>query len=461
MILNRDNQPIIAQCTPQGSGALALIRVTGDGVLALAAKLGRLQSTISLDQVSTHTIHYGAVVDQQQETIDRVMFLVMHAPKTFTGQDTVEITCHNNPFVIDQIIKAAITLGARYAQAGEFSKRAFLNGKIDLIQAEAINEVIQSANQVTLKQSLSQLHGSFSHWIGFIEQQLLKALSFSEVSFEFLDEENITFDQQIKEIIQSIQDNIGAIKKTFDQQKQIRQGIRIAIIGSVNVGKSSLFNALLNQNRAIVTPIAGTTRDVIEAGIYRENIYWTLIDTAGLRKTDDQIEQEGIQKAFQEAHTADVILLVYDQSRTLYEDEAVVYNQIFTQYQTKTIVIAHKSDTLAVPVQFEWQKKSALHVSSAQRTNIPAVYQAIQEKISALFSSFESPFLLNQRHFNSLLALDIQLGHIAQLFEDHVVAYELISAHLKEALEILTQLTGKNITDQAMDRIFKDFCIGK
>ena len=220
----------------------------------------------------------------------------MRSPKTFTGQDTVEITCHNNQFIIEEIINLAIANGARLAQQGEFTKRAVFNGKIDLVQAEAINELIHAQTQLALKQSLAQLTGSFSHCLASLEKELLKALALSEASFEFLDEE-MDFAPQIQALISSLQNTITGIKKTFNQQQQIRQGIRIAIIGSVNAGKSSLFNALLNQDRAIVSAIAGTTRDAIEAGVYTKGNYWTLVDTAGLRQTHDIIEQEGIKRS--------------------------------------------------------------------------------------------------------------------------------------------------------------------
>ena len=254
MILSHDDETIIAQCTPKGSGAIALLRISGIAAFELATKISKLPSGALLCALPSHTIHFGYVVDAAGNHIDQVMFLLMRGPKTFTGQDTVEITAHNNPFIVQDIIAQAIAHGARMAQEGEFTKRAVLNNKIDLIQAEAINELIHANTHMALKKSLAQLEGSFSHWITAIEKELIKALAYSESSFEFIDEE-MSFGNDIKKMLGHTLATIASIKKTFDQQQHIRQGVRIAIIGSVNAGKSSLFNTLLNKERAIVTSI--------------------------------------------------------------------------------------------------------------------------------------------------------------------------------------------------------------
>ncbi len=343
MFLSHDEQTIIAQCTPRGSGAIALLRISGVNAIEVANQSAKLSGKKTLLDADSHTIHYGSIVDPNGTIVDNVLFLLMRAPKTFTGQDTVEITCHNNQFIVEQIIALALLHGARLAQEGEFTKRAVLNGKIDLVQAEAINELIHAQTQMALKQSLAQLNGSLSQWLVSIEQELLKALALSEASFEFLDEE-MEFAPQISGMIARVLFTIAEIKKTYSQQQQIRQGIRVAIIGSVNAGKSSLFNALLNQNRAIVTAIAGTTRDAIEAGVYKNGNYWTLVDTAGLRHTDDVIEQEGIRRSFEEAQKADIIILAYDSSRDLTAEEESVYGEITQKYPNKIINVMTKVD---------------------------------------------------------------------------------------------------------------------
>ena len=383
----------------------------------------------------------------------------MRGPHTFTGQDTIEITCHNNPFIIQQILDAAIAAGARLAQEGEFSRRAVSNGKIDIIQAEAINDLIHANTQHALKQSLSQLSGSLTHWITSIETDLIKALALSEASFEFLDEENMEFNLQIKEITATILSTIADLKITFDQQQQIRNGIRIAIIGSVNAGKSSLFNALLNKERAIVTNIAGTTRDVIEAGLYKNGNYWTLIDTAGLRTTHDIIEQMGIQKSHEEAHKADIILLVFDGSQQLTAAELLVYQELLTNYHDKIIIVASKADLPPAHTTLADQEQTYA-LSSSDKTSVLALESAIEEKIAQLFNNISSPFLLNQRHFNALSTLENHLHIIMQMLIDKP-HYELISYHLTDAISILSELTGKTISEAGMDAVFREFCVGK
>lgn len=459
MLYSSTNETIIAQCTPQGSGAIALLRLSGDNAFQVADKISKLPNNKIISSLPTHTIHYGWVVDQNGTHIDQVLFLLMRAPHTFTGDDTVEITCHNNPFIIQNIIQAALTAGARLAQEGEFSRRAVGNNKIDIIQAEAINDLIHANTQLALKQSLSQLEGSFSHWITTIEKQLIKALALSDASFEFLDEENMEFSIQIKEIIDSVFATTNNLKNTFNQQQQIRNGIRIAIIGSVNAGKSSLFNALLDQERAIVTNIAGTTRDAIEAGLYKNNNYWTLIDTAGLRTTDDIVEQMGITRSHAEAQKADIILLVFDGSQQLTGAESTVYQNLLDTYADKIIIVTNKADLPQQPNSLI-ATQSTYPVSTTDKNSINTLESAIQNKISSLFASIGSPFLLNQRHYNNLLSLETKLAATKNLLSDKT-SYELVSYHLQDALTTLSELTGKTITEAGMDAVFREFCVGK
>jgi tRNA modification GTPase len=487
MFYSPDEQTIIAQCTPRASGAIGLLRISGSTAIAIADAISSLASGKKLAQLPSHTIHYGSVLRQSQDdrvypfvlspskhqetaTVDNVLFLLMRAPKTFTGQDTVEITCHNNQFIIEEIIALAIGAGARLAQEGEFTKRAVLSGKIDLIQAEAINELIHAQTQLALKQSLAQLDGSFSHWLQMLEKDLLKGLALCQASFEFLDEE-MEFAPQISALILTTQNNINTIKKTFNQQQTIRQGIRIAIIGSVNAGKSSLFNALLNQNRAIVNAQAGTTRDSIEAGLYKNGNYWTLVDTAGLRQTDDTIEQEGIKRSFEEAHKADIIILAYDGSREINAQEKAVYAGIVEKYPNKIITVFTKADETQSKEPFvvsvneisvsNHVVENPIFLSSKTKINIDLLEKQIEQKITGLFAQIESPFLLNQRHYNILLTLENKLLEIQQMLAHKTVAYELLSVHINDAIANLAELSGKAISEAGMDMVFREFCIGK
>ncbi len=446
--------------------------------MSIVSPIARVKAGNLVD-LPSHTIHSGYVIDQKHEIVDHVMFLVMHAPRTFTGQHTVEITCHNNQFIIERIIELAIAYGARHAQEGEFTRRAFLNKKIDLVQAEAINELICANNQLALKKSLAQLQGSFSHFVIDLEEKLLKVLAFSEASFEFLDDE-ITFADQIREQLDHIINEVAEAKKSYNQQQQIRQGFRVAIIGSVNAGKSSLFNALLNRSRAIVTPIPGTTRDVLEAGMYVGGNYWTLVDTAGLRRTHDIIEQEGIKRAHDEAHSADVILLTFDSSQTMSIEETNVYQELLENYRNKIIAVANKADLDSIPTEMDLTplilslskdqsgntdfaknfNNNICSVSSVTRAGIDQLQHAIEQKIAQILAAADSPFMLNKRQYHLLSEVEKRLQHIRSMIVGDI-AYELLSYELKEALSMLSELTGKSVSEQAMDQVFRSFCVGK
>ncbi len=448
---------IIAQCTPSGSGALALLRVSGHQALSIVEKCAALTSLQKISCVTTHSIHHGHIVTHDNQIIDEVLFLVMHAPRTFTGENTVEITTHNNQFIIQAVLDRLIACGARLAFNGEFSKQSVLNGKMDIIQAEAINELIHANSEHQLKQSFSQLTGTFSAWILELEQDILKLMTLCEASFEFL-EEDIDFSPAMKEGLTAIMNKISYVQKTFDIQQQLRNGIRIALIGSVNAGKSSLFNVILGKKRAIVTSIAGTTRDAIEAGLYRNGIYWTLIDTAGLRITNDIVEQLGIERSYTEAATADIILVVIDSSRDMTLAEQEVYETIITQHAQKIILVKNKSDQCIIsPLLF----KDALFVSTITQCGIADLEKRIEYLIDRQLKKDTCPFLLNKRHFSLLTSCVQQLHIIQDLLNHENKAYEIIAIHLKDAVTLLTELTGHSVNEKAMDMIFKEFCVGK
>lgn len=457
--LCREEETIIAQCTPRGSGAIALLRISGADALHITSKIAQLTSKKNLVAQKSHTIHLGWVTDSSGKKIDQVLFLLMHGPHSFTGQNTVEITAHNNPFIIDAIIEAAIQAGARLAQEGEFSKRAFLNNKIDLLQAEAINELIHAQTQKSLKASLSQLNGSLSHKIDSFEQELTKALAYCEASFEFIEDENVEFVHEINTIIEKIVQSIAQLKKTFKRQEHIRQGVRITLLGSVNAGKSSLFNALLDSERAIVTNIPGTTRDTIEAGLFNKETYQTLIDTAGLRHTKNIIEKEGIQKSLLEAKKADIILLVIDGSKKQTKQETKIYQKILSDYPQKTLIVQNKNDLGNVD-QTWLSSKKIIAISCKHKKNIDLLKNHIDEKIKTLFFAIESPFLLNQRQHGLLLSLEKKLTSIAPMLDENT-QYELVSLHLKDALSDLAEFSGKTVDKKMLDKVFSSFCIGK
>jgi tRNA modification GTPase len=459
-----DEQTIIACCTPSGNGALALLRLSGKDAWTITSSFSQLGGKKNFLEQKSHTVHFGWI-QENHKIIDQVMFIVMRGPKTFTGQDTIEITCHNNPFIIEAIITQALMYGARPAQEGEFSRRAFINGKIDLLQAEAINELISAQTQMALKRNLEHLEGSFSQWIALLEKELLTLFAWCQASFEFLDEE-VDFEDKLKESLQHILQKIEFIKKNVNQQHHIKQGIRIALIGSVNAGKSSLFNTLIGQKRAIVTPVAGTTRDSIEAGIYRSGSYITYIDTAGLRKTHDSIEQEGIKRSYNNADAADIILLVIDSERPLTEEEFTSYFSFCHKYSQKVLLVFNKID---LPQIYNQESFNALQqelkipmafVSALNNIACDDLEHLIENKIKELLTIGNLPFLLTKRQINLLIGLEQKLLHIHSLLLQ-TLNYEIIAYHLQEALEHISELTGKTISEASMDAVFKEFCVGK
>ncbi len=463
-LLPKDQETIVALATPQGSGAIALVRLSGVDVIRVVDSIAQLSSNKSLASVDSHTINHGFVVDQQRTKLDEVLFLLMRAPKTFTGQDTIEISCHNNPFIIENIIQAAIAAGARHAGPGEFTMRGFLYGKFDLTQAEAINEIIHAPSEKALQSALAQLKGSLSQRFTAVETSIIELLTLCEASFEFLEEEqrDLNFTTLVHEKIQNLLAELQDIKKHFNAQQRIKDGIRIALIGSVNAGKSSLFNALLGKNRAIVTSMAGTTRDSIEANLYKGGYFWLLIDTAGLRQTGDFIEQQGIERSYEEALKADLVLLVIDSSRTMTAEEKVMYSRIAIDHAAKTLVVLNKID---LPILLKRDFPPIAHlqafsVSTDQNIGLTELEDAIAKKIESLFHLQQTSFVLSHRQFNLMGEIEKKLLYIESSLTSQV-HYELVAYELKDLLEKVCELTGKHISEEILDTVFTKFCIGK
>lgn len=460
MMLHHDEEIIIAQCTPQGVGALALLRICGVNAAQFSTKLAKLASGRVLYEQQTHTIHFGWVVDDQGAHLDQVMFLLMKGPKTFSGQDTVEITCHNNPLLIEQIINRALQLGARKAEPGEFAKRAVLHGKIDLVQAEAIHDLITAPTQQAIKISLAQVQGTLSSWMRNLEQQILKILAFTEASFEFLDEE-LTFESEILQMMKNLCRQTDELLQTYDKQHYIKEGIKIALVGSVNVGKSSLFNAMLKKQRAIVTDIAGTTRDTIEGGMVYEGNFITFVDTAGLRDTQDIVEKQGIDRSFSEAHIADILLLVFDVTKTLSSEEATVYQEILQKYPEKTIIVFNKIDAQNhIYPDFISSQESGIKISAQTQENIVELQKVIIEKMNVLLGQGNISCVLNKRQYDILQTFYTKLSLVYDRATRHI-DYELLAMELKDCLEFLAELTGKDAREAVLDAVFKGFCVGK
>lgn len=455
-------QVIVAQCTPRGAGAIALIRLSGNDAIVIADSLAQLPAGKKLLDQKTHTIHFGYVVNAQGTHIDQVLFLLMKAPHTFTGQNVVEITCHNNQFLIEEIIDRALECGARLAANGEFAQRAVELGKMDLVQAEAMNDLIHAQTEESLKYSLSQLEGTFSSWIASVEGAVIEMLAFCEGSFEFIDEEGVEFIDDIKIKMTTLIDRVQSLLKTYSKQQLIREGVRIALVGSVNVGKSSLFNCLINKKRSIVTEIAGTTRDIVESGMYKNSGFLTFVDTAGIRQTGDRIEKEGIDRSLQEIIAADIILLVIDGSQALSDEQSLEYKALIQQYSSKLILVQNKIDAgcLHSKTKLIVDSLSFISVSAKQNLHIDKLHAVIEKKMNDLKGAGQITCLLNQRQHTLLTSFFEQLMQI-QFMLQHPIDYELISHRLRESLQLLSQVTGRTVSEAALNKVFQTFCVGK
>lgn len=459
MVSNTQVDSIIARCTAPGRAALALLRICGNDALSITDQCTQLSRGKTIATQQSHTIVYGNVVAQDGVHIDQVMFLIMHGPRTFTGQDTVEITCHNNPFIIQSILERFCQAGARMAQPGEFTQRAVYNGKMDLLQAEALHELITAPSQAMTKASLAQLEGSLSHVMHEVEQELVTLAGFVEASFEFSEEEHmdLDFDAAVRDRFAQV---IATIQKVCDGQNTIqhlREGVRIALIGSVNAGKSTLLNCLLGRKRAIVSHQAGTTRDSIEAGMSKNGQSWTFIDTAGIRETDDVIEKEGIVRSHEAAQSADCVIIVWDSLAPHDAALTAVYHELCERYADKAMVVMTKVEEEGA---FEQVLDSHFFINAHTGSGIPALQHALEQRITKLYEQADTPYVLNQRQL--ALLQDVQKRLVTlQAACGGDVAYEIVAAQLHDVIGLLTQLVGRSVSEKVMDTVFSTFCIGK
>ncbi len=451
------NNTIVAQATPIGSGAIALIRLSGEDVFAIVSQIAKVHGP-SLSERPSHSIAYGTVTSNEQACIDQVLFFLMHGPKTFTGEDCIEITCHNNQHIVQAIIHRCILAGARLAERGEFTRRAVENSKMELLQAEAIQDLIHAQNAQEIQRALAQLDGSFSAWINNLTQILIQAQALCEVSFEFLDEE-YNPQKQLIALLNSISQQLALTEQQFSMQQQIRNGLRIVLIGSTNAGKSSLLNRICNQDRAIVTSVPGTTRDTIEVIIPKPNIAWTLVDTAGLRDTDDAIEAAGIKRTKREIAKADLLILLIDGTvQRIPDDLQAEYRTIQQQHGHKLLIIQTKADLTTKENPFI---QPDLYISNTQATGFDELTKLIEAKSTQLLPSTELPFSLNQRHMHSITRVQKTLSTIITEAQKPTPLYEILSLHLSDSIAELNSISGKEQQEELLNQVFSSFCVGK
>lgn len=452
---------IAAPATAAGTSALAVIRVSGPQAIAISDKVFRGKSLL---KQNSHTVHYGHIVDGD-EVIDEVMVTLFRAPRSFTSEDSTEISCHGSPYIQGRILQALLRHGARLATAGEFTMRAYLNGRIDLAQAEAVSDMIQARNASQLALAVNQMRGGLSSGLHALRTELLDFISLLELELDF-GEEDVEFADRhtLKARLLQIKDSLRPLLDSFRYGNAIRNGIPVAIIGRPNAGKSSLLNALLNDERAIVSDIAGTTRDTIEEEIHIKGVAFRFIDTAGIRETADTIEKIGIEKAFRKIREASIVLYIYDATQLDQTELDADLNRISAENPSASILIlANKMDLLPDDADLPLSEDNN-HIALSLKTNTEASLQAVRESLWA-FSQIEgreagSAVISNERHYQCLLQADEALDQVLGLITGKASS-DLLALEMKRAVTAIGDITGMISGDEVLGNIFGKFCIGK
>ena len=459
--MKKDN--ICALATAAGMGAISIIRISGPDAIGICDQLFKsVKRGKSLLEQKSHTIHLGTFMDNDH-LIDEVLVSIFKGPNSYTGENVVEISCHGSTFIQQQIIQILIKNGCRTAEPGEFTFRAFMNGKMDLSQAEAVADLISSSNEKSHKLALTQMRGGFSSEIQALREELIKFASLIELELDFSSEDVEFADRgQLQGLLNRLKQVIGRLIDSFALGNVLKNGIPVAIVGEPNVGKSTLLNALLNDNRAIVSEIAGTTRDTIEDEIIIEGMCFRFIDTAGIRDTKDYIETIGIEKTFEKIIQAKVVLYLFDLATASFEKVSAELKKLENHTKGKElIVIANKMDQGDAQIKANFGDiENLLFISAKQKENIQHLKTLLTNKVKKGILSNDDVIVSNSRHFE---ALSNALSHIVQVQEGLEIGLsgDLLAMDIRQSLYHLGEITGEITTDDLLDSIFRDFCIGK
>lgn len=453
---------IAAISTAMSASGIGIIRISGENAMDVISRIYRSKGgKKKIKEVPTHTIHYGYIYDGE-ELIDEVLVMIMHAPRTFTGEDTVEIDCHGGVFAMQRVLETVLKNGAEIAEPGEFTKRAFLNGRMDLSQAEAVMDVIQAKNEYALRSSMDQLKGSVQKAIREIREKLIYHIAYIESALD--DPEHISLDGYSEKLAQTVEEEKKKIRRladSFDEGKMIREGIRTVIVGKPNAGKSSMLNYLVGEEKAIVTDIAGTTRDVLEETIVLQGISLRMMDTAGIRATEDVVEKIGVERARAYAKDADLVLYVVDSSIPLDENDEEILEILRDK---KAIILLNKSDLTPVVTKEMLEARTdmpVLAISARQEQGV----ELLEEQIKSMFFAGELSFndevyITNVRHKTAL-----EEAYQSLTMVENSIAMEMpedfFSIDLMNAYEALGRIVGESVGEDLVNEIFSKFCTGK
>ena len=456
------NETICALATAPG-GALGIIRISGAQTLEILSRI----FTKNLADAHPNTIHYGHIVEQvavpQQQTkqatiVDEVLVNVFRAPHSYTGEESAEISCHGSRYILNKVLELLIQQGCRMANPGEFTQRAYLNGKMDLTQAEAVADLIASTNQATHQMALSQLRGHFSSKLAQLREQLLKLTSLLELELDFSDHEDLEFADrsELMELTKEIDTHITKLARSFETGQALKQGIPVAIVGKTNVGKSTLLNALLKDDRAIVSDVHGTTRDTIEDTIDIKGVTFRFIDTAGIRQTQDTVEQIGIERTYAAIDKARIVLWIIDSDPSS-EEISNILQRIKDKH---LIVVRNKSDKGDIN-NFTLPHHSLVSISAKFGKGIDKLEQAIHEAADIPALTDNDIIVTNARHYEALTRSHVCIQRVIDGLQMQLSG-DLLSEDLRQALDTLAEITGGQITpNEVLGNIFKNFCVGK
>lgn len=463
------NDTIVALATPSGAGAVAIIRMSGKEAISIAASVFQSVSGKNITSQKTHTIHLGTIVDGTK-IIDQVLLSIFKNPNSYTGEDVIEISCHGSTFIQQQIIQLLLRKGCRMALAGEFTLRAFLNGKLDLSQAEAVADLIASDNEASHQIAMQQMRGGFSNEIAKLREELLNFASLIELELDFAEEDVEFADRtQFNELLNRIEFVLKRLIDSFAVGNVIKNGIPVAIVGEPNVGKSTLLNALLNEERAIVSDIAGTTRDTIEDELVIDGIGFRFIDTAGIRETKDVVESIGIKKTFEKIEQAQVVIYLFESFK--FQVSGLEYikeiEKVKNKYPLKPlIVVVNKIDLISedevskIRQQLETLNVKQILMSAKEKQGIDELKNLLLSFVNTGALRNNETIVTNTRHYDSLLkALEeiqkVKFGLTSGLSSD------LMAIDIKQALYYFGEITGEVTNDELLGNIFANFCIGK